>query len=183
MTAAGDLENESRPACPPRSATATEFYLIHYEGNMAVVDAMRGELMPAAIWDSAITDIKGYLSKMLHCRETYVLLCLLAYYVEWHMRRALAPLLFTDEHPQEQASPVASARRSAAAQAKARTKRTAHGLAVQSFHDLLKDLATIVKTVSGLCSSRSLPSISLPAPRHYRNTPFNFSASDCEHSA
>jgi Transposase DDE domain len=77
--------------------------------------------------------------------RAHVLVCLLAYYVEWHMRRALAPLLFADEQPQEQSSPVAPARRSASAQAKARTKRTVHGLAVQSFHDLLKDLATIVK--------------------------------------
>jgi transposase len=77
--------------------------------------------------------------------RAHVLVCLLAYYVEWHMRRALAPLLFVDEQPQEQSSPVTPARRSAAAQAKARTKRTPHGLAVQSFHDLLSDLATVVK--------------------------------------
>lgn len=77
--------------------------------------------------------------------RAHVLVCLLAYYVEWHMRRALAPLLFADEQPPQQGSPVAPARRSASAQAKARTKRTAHGLAVQSFNDLLKDLATIVK--------------------------------------
>jgi len=77
--------------------------------------------------------------------RAHVLVCLLAYYVEWHMRRALAPLLFADEQPQQQTSPVAPARRSASAQAKARTKRTPHGLAVQSFRDLLRDLATIVK--------------------------------------
>ena len=77
--------------------------------------------------------------------RAHVLVCLLAYYVEWHMRRALAPLLFGDEQPQQQASPVAPARRSASAQAKARTKRTPHGRAVQSFQDLIRDLATIVK--------------------------------------
>jgi hypothetical protein len=77
--------------------------------------------------------------------RAHVLLCLLAYYVEWHMRRALAPLLFTDEQPQPPSSPVAPALRSASAQAKARTKPTPDGLAVQSFHDLLQDLATIVK--------------------------------------
>jgi transposase len=77
--------------------------------------------------------------------RAHVLVCLLAYYVEWHLRRALAPLLFTDEQPPQQSSPVAPAPRSASAQAKARTKRTAGGLAVQSFHDLLRDLATIVK--------------------------------------
>src|SRR6516225_9190091 len=77
--------------------------------------------------------------------RAHVLLCLLAYYVEWHLRRALAPLLFTDERPPQQSSPVAPAQRSASAQAKARTKRTAGGLTVQSFHDLLQDIATIVK--------------------------------------
>lgn len=77
--------------------------------------------------------------------RAHVLVCLLAYYLEWHMRRALAPLLFGDEQPQAQSSPVAPARRSATAEAKARTKRTPQGLAVQSFHDLLNDLATIVK--------------------------------------
>src|ERR1700739_894093 len=77
--------------------------------------------------------------------RAHVLLCLLAYSVEWHMRRALAPLLFTDEQPPQQNSPVAPAQRSASAQAKARTKRTPAGLTVQSFHDLLQDLATIVK--------------------------------------
>lgn len=79
--------------------------------------------------------------------RAHVLICLLAYYVEWHMRRALAPLLFEDQQRGEQpaASPVAPAQRSASAQAKARRKRTADNLPVQSFPDLLGDLATIVK--------------------------------------
>jgi transposase len=79
--------------------------------------------------------------------RAHVLICALAYYVEWHMRRALAPLLFADEHRAEQsaASPVAPARRSASAEAKARTKRSADNLPVQSFRDLLRDLATIVQ--------------------------------------
>jgi hypothetical protein len=79
--------------------------------------------------------------------RAHVLLCLLAYYVEWHMRRALAPLLFEDEQRGQlpSPSPVAPAQRSASALAKARTKRTPDDLPVQSFRDLLKDLATIVK--------------------------------------
>jgi transposase len=79
--------------------------------------------------------------------RAHVLICLLAYYVEWHLRRVLAPLLFDDEqrggtHPP---SPVAPARRSAGALRKARTKRTTAGLPVQSFRDLLRNLATITK--------------------------------------
>ena len=78
--------------------------------------------------------------------RAHVLICLLAYYVEWHLRRALAPLLFDDEHPgQRSGSPVAPAQRSLSAQQKARTKRNAEGLPVESFQDWLKDLATITK--------------------------------------
>ena len=78
--------------------------------------------------------------------RAHVLLCLLAYHVEWHMRQALAPLLFDDEQRgEEPSSPVAPAERSAAARAKARRKRTPDGLPVQSFQNWLKDLATITK--------------------------------------
>ena len=78
--------------------------------------------------------------------RAHVLLCLLAYHVEWHMRQALAPLLFDDEQcAAEPSSPVAPAERSAAARAKARCKRTPEGLPVQSFQNWLKDLATITK--------------------------------------
>jgi len=78
--------------------------------------------------------------------RAHLLLCLLAYYVEWHMRRALAPVLFDDEHPGEvQTSPVAPAQRSASALRKAQEKKTSDGLPVQSFQDWLRDLATIAK--------------------------------------
>jgi transposase len=78
--------------------------------------------------------------------RAHVMLCLLASYVEWHMRRALAPLLFDDEaSPDTTASPVAPARCSAAAQDKAARKRTPDQLPVQSFRDLLRHLATMVK--------------------------------------
>jgi transposase len=78
--------------------------------------------------------------------RAHVLICLLAYYVEWHMRRALAPLLFDDEDsPDPTASPVTPARCSAAAQDKAARKRTPDQLPVQSFRDLLRHLAMIVK--------------------------------------
>ncbi len=77
--------------------------------------------------------------------RAHVLLCMLAYYVEWHMRRDLAPILFDDEQPIPKASPVAPAERSTPAQQKAHSKRTADQLPVQSFQSLLGDLATIVK--------------------------------------
>ena len=81
--------------------------------------------------------------------RAHVFLCMLAYYVEWHMRRALAPLLFDDDDPAAaeavRASPVAPARRSKAARAKAGRKRTPDGLPVHSFQSLLGDLATLTR--------------------------------------
>src|SRR3989441_3217281 len=77
--------------------------------------------------------------------RAHVLLCMLAYYVEWHMRRDLAPILFDDEQPAPKASPVAPAERSTQALQKAHSKRTTDQLPVQSFQSLLADLATIVK--------------------------------------
>ena len=81
--------------------------------------------------------------------RAHILLCMLAYYVEWHMRQRLAPLLFDDDDkPQAHAartSIVAAAQRSAAAKRKALTKQTTEGLPAQSFQTLLGDLATIVK--------------------------------------
>ncbi len=77
--------------------------------------------------------------------RSHVFLCMLAYYVEWHMRRALAPLLFDDHDPDgsTRSSPVQPARPSRAARAKAATKRTHDGLPVHSFQTLLADLATL----------------------------------------
>ncbi len=81
--------------------------------------------------------------------KAHVFLCMLAYYVEWHMRRALAPLLFDDEDHEaaqaQRASIVAPAQRSASAQQKAASKETADGLPVQSFRTLLADLATLTR--------------------------------------
>lgn len=81
--------------------------------------------------------------------RAHILLCMLAYYVEWHMRQRLAPILFDeDDKPQAQAarkSMVAPAQRSPSAELKALTKHTREGSKVHSFQTLLRDLATIVK--------------------------------------
>jgi transposase len=81
--------------------------------------------------------------------RAHILLCMLAYYVEWHMRQLLAPILFDDDDKAQaqaaRASIVAPAQRSASAQLKALTKQTGDGLQVHSFQTLLGDLATIVK--------------------------------------
>jgi hypothetical protein len=84
--------------------------------------------------------------------RAHVFLCMLAYYVEWHMRQALAPMLFDDHDKKAGArlreSIVAPACRSPEAEVKARTKRTLDGQPVQSFQSLLADLATIVKNTN-----------------------------------
>jgi len=81
--------------------------------------------------------------------RSHVFLCVLAYYVEWHMRQALAPMLFDDDDKAEgealRESVVAPAQRSLKAQTKALSKRTEDGLPVHSFQSLLKDLATITR--------------------------------------
>ena len=79
----------------------------------------------------------------------HVLVCMLAYYVTWHMRRWLAPMLFEEDDADMaeaiRESIVAPATRSPSAESKARTKHTADGQPVHSFQTLLKDLATITK--------------------------------------
>ena len=91
--------------------------------------------------------------------RAHVLLCMLAYYVEWHMRRALAPLLFDDHDPaaaeQQRTSIVAPARRSKAAVAKARRKRTDDDLPVHSFRTLLTDLGTLAANTMQVADSEA----------------------------
>jgi len=81
--------------------------------------------------------------------KAHVFLCMLAYYVEWHMRRSLAPMLFDDDDreaaSQQRSGVVAPARRSSRALRKAASKRSDDGLPVHSFRTLLADLATLTQ--------------------------------------
>ena len=81
--------------------------------------------------------------------RAHVFLCMLAYYVTWHMHQALAPMLFEDHDKDSAAkgrtSPVAPAQVSAAAKAKAASRKTADGQPVHSFRTLLQDLATLTR--------------------------------------
>jgi transposase len=85
--------------------------------------------------------------------RTHLFLCLLAYYVKWHMMEAWRPLLFADEDQQakQHRDPVAAAKRSAPAIAKVRSKQLPDGSPVHSFQSLLGNLATIVRNT---CRSR-----------------------------
>jgi hypothetical protein len=84
-----------------------------------------------------------------HRREdrvrAHAFLCLLAYYLEWHLRKAWAELLFVDEQPPLAPDPVAHAERSQAAKRKASTQKTADGETCHSFTSLLAELALIVR--------------------------------------
>ncbi len=75
--------------------------------------------------------------------KAHVLICMLACYLTWHLRRAWAPLTFTDEDPPAPENPVAPARRSARAQAKASGQRDAAGQPYRSFRGLIEHLATL----------------------------------------
>jgi hypothetical protein len=75
--------------------------------------------------------------------KAHVLICMLACYLTWHLRRAWAPLTYTDEHPPAPDNPVAPARRSAAAQAKASAQHDPAGRPCHSFRGLLEHLATL----------------------------------------
>lgn len=79
--------------------------------------------------------------------RSHILLCMLAYYVEWHLRQAWRPLLFADEDQEAKLSrdPVARAQRSAAAEEKARTHRIADGSPAHSFATLINELSNIVR--------------------------------------
>ena len=78
--------------------------------------------------------------------RAHVFLCMLSWYLEWHMRARLAPMLFEDDDRQgaqaKRSSPVASAQVSDSAKAKADTKRTADGLPVLSMTGLMEHLGT-----------------------------------------
>jgi len=89
--------------------------------------------------------------------RAHVFLCMLAYYVEWHMRDRLSEILFDDDDRESsrksRRSVVAPAARSKSARNKDASLRTASNLPVQSFQDLLKDLATLCRNTVRLEAS------------------------------
>ena len=108
--------------------------------------------------------------------RAHVLLCMLAYYLQWHMRRRLAPILFDEPDPAARAaqrtSPVAKAEPSPATKRKAAGKRTdpADGepLPVHSFHTLLADLATLTRNVVRLGRDHLTTILATPSPIQHR---------------
>jgi hypothetical protein len=104
--------------------------------------------------------------------RAHVLLCMLAHYVEWHLRACLAPLLF-DDHDRagaeaQRASPVAKAEPSPAARRKATTRRTADGLPAHSFRSLLADLATLTRNTVRFGRGATTELLATPTPLQQR---------------
>lgn len=89
--------------------------------------------------------------------RAHVFLCMLAYYVEWHMRKALAPMLFDDDHKEEakacRSSVVAKAQKSPQAKQKAQRGRTEDGIPIHSFQTLLEDLMSLCRNTVRLKST------------------------------
>ncbi len=115
--------------------------------------------------DPEVRPIYHWLSDRI---RAHVFLCMLAYYVEWHMRRKLAPILFEDDQKELaealRESVVAPAEVSPSAKAKAQTKRTANGEPVHSFRTLLEDLGTLTKNEVLIEGAESAPFYQLAEP-------------------
>lgn len=146
-----------RTSLPPETSSSEET-VRHYKSLATVERAFRS---------LKSVDLKV---RPIHHRSpervrAHVFLCMLAYYVEFHMREALAPILFDDDDPQaaqaQRESIVAPAQRSAKAQHKAQRKRTDDGLPVHSFQTLLADLATITENQMQM-GAQSLEMITTP---------------------
>jgi hypothetical protein len=106
--------------------------LAHVEQDWSIVKADDLDLRP----------IYHHLTERV---KAHVLICMLACYLVWHLRRAWAPLTYTDEHPPHRDDPVAPAVRSGEAQTKASRHRDQHGRMIYSFAGLLTHLATLTR--------------------------------------
>jgi Transposase DDE domain len=90
-------------------------------------------------------DLRPVFHRLTRRVKAHVLICMLAAYLVWHLRRAWAPLTYTDEDPPARPDPVAPARRSEAAQAKASAQHDQDGRPYRSFRGLLAHLATLTR--------------------------------------
>jgi transposase len=116
--------------------------------------------------DLQIRPIHHRLEDRVRC---HVLICMLAYYLTWHLKAAWKPLLFTDENRPEHPDPVAKAVRSPAAQTKAQTKRTTAGDPAHSYRTLLTELATQTRNTTRLAGSTStFEKLTQPTPLQAR---------------
>lgn len=108
--------------------------------------------------------------------QAHVFLCMLAYHVEWHLRQALAPLLFHDTEiaaaRAERASPVCKTEPSPSAQAKKATRRNRNGQPVMAFADLMDHLGTLTRNVLAAPFQDSPPLILYARPTPLQEAAF-----------
>ena len=146
-----------RQAQIEQEAALDGFYVLRTnlaEQALAAADVVRSYKQLAHA-EQAFRTLKGpelQIRPIRHRRDdrvrAHAFLCLLAYYLEWHLRQAWAELLFVDEQPPLAADPVAAAERSQAAKRKASTRKTANGDTCHSFTSLLAELALIVRNTN-----------------------------------
>ncbi len=108
-------------------------------------------------------DLRPVFHRLEERAKAHVLICMLACYLTWHLRRAWAPLTFTDQDPPHQDNPVTPARRSAAAQAKASAQHDPAGRPYRSFRALLDHLATLTRNQVRFAGTRvTVPMLTEP---------------------
>ncbi len=110
--------------------------------------------------DLDLRPIHHYLNKRV---RAHVLICMLAAYLTWHLREALAELTFTDQHIPDRDDPVAPAQRSPQAKTKDATKHTPEGLPLHRYKDLLQHLSTLDRQVINFGGQR-IEKITTPTP-------------------
>jgi hypothetical protein len=117
--------------------------------------------------------------------RAHVFLCMLGYYLEWHMRQRLAPMLYDDtDKDAAQAlrqSVVAKAERSPTAIAKQTTGRTPDGLPVHSFHTLIADLATLTRNTVEIATAPGMPFTVIARPTPIQAKAFDLLDVSCTH--
>jgi hypothetical protein len=114
-------------------------------------------------------DLRPVFHRLEERVRAHVLICMLACYLTWHLRKAWAPLTYTDEQPPAPDNPVTLARRSAAAQAKASAQHDPAGQPYRSFRGLLEHLATLTRNqvrYTGTQVNIAMLTEPTPAQRH-----------------
>ena len=150
-----------------------------FDGIYVIRTPVPASQLPAPAAVEAYKDLSGVEQDFRTCKDDldlrpiwhrladrvrgHVLICMLACYLAWHLRKAWAPLTYADEHPPARDNPVAPAQRSRSASAKAARKATATGEPARSFRDLIDHLATLTRdtiTIAG----HQIEKITTPTP-------------------
>jgi hypothetical protein len=171
--AADRFEFQRREAQIEAEAALDGIYVLRTsvaESELSAPEVVRSYKQLARV-ERAFRTLKGPLEvRPIHHRlearvRAHLFLCMLAYYLAWHMRAAWAELLFDDECPPAQPDPVAKARRSPAAERKAQTKRTRRQEPCHSFHSLLSELALLTRNTIKLAGTQaSFEKLARPTP-------------------